>query len=79
MKILLQTNSGLYYKKDRLWVRECAEALVFRNSLQALKVCARHPDKELILVLKFDDARYDLRIPTRQLLTDEPPETPPEE
>jgi len=64
MRILLQQKqSGLYFKDIESWVRSPAEAMDFINSTAAIDFCLTNKLRDVHLVLKFEEQRYDIVMP----------------
>lgn len=64
MRVLLQDrNSKRYLKWEHEWVLDHQLATNFANTGRALNSAANHRHRPLDIVLKFEDPRYDLRIP----------------
>ncbi len=64
MRVLLQDrNSKQYFKWEHEWVSDPRMATNFRNTSHALNSAADLRHRLLDIVLKFDNPRYDLRIP----------------
>jgi hypothetical protein len=67
MRVLLQDrNSRQYFKWEHEWVSDSSMATNFSNTSQALHSAAGHRHRLLDIILKFDNPRYDLRIPIPQ-------------
>jgi hypothetical protein len=64
MKVFVQhALSFQYLKRDFGWTTNCSDAMEFGTSLQAMEFCWRYNLSEIQVVLKFEDARYDIVLP----------------
>jgi len=64
MRILLQQKeTGLYFKDIASWTRNGSEGMDFLSSTAAIDFCTRNKVKDVQLVLKFDEQRYDIVLP----------------
>ena len=64
MKIYIkQTDTGFYFKKPGLFVKERKDALWFEGSEYAAKCCREHRLTGVELVLNATDSGPDLRLP----------------
>lgn len=64
MKILIQNcKTHLYLKSLSEWTPDPEEARSFKTSDQAIRLCAEHRIPAVQIVLKFDNAAYDVPIP----------------
>lgn len=64
MRILVQrTDSGLYFKDIQSWAVDHTEAMDFVSSTAAIDFCVANQLKDVHLVLKFDEQRYDIVMP----------------
>lgn len=67
MRILLQQKeTGLYFKDIESWTRNSSEGMDFMSSTAAIDFCARNKLKEVQLVLKFEEQKYDIVLPVLQ-------------
>ena len=61
MKVVLQHKlSLLYFGNDGNWIADQSEARDFGASLKAMDFLQLHGLKQVHVVLKFEDARYDI-------------------
>lgn len=64
MRILLQHKvTGLYLTDTGGWSRLSSEALDFVSSTTALDFCAANALKDIQLVLKFQEEKFDIVLP----------------
>ena len=64
MRILLQQKeTGLYFKNIESWTRNSSEGMDFLSSTAAIDFCTRNKLKEVQLVLKFEEQKYDIVLP----------------
>ena len=64
MKVLLQNiKTGLFFKETGVWTDDCTEAREFPNSLSAINFCNANGLKEVQVLLKFKQPRYDVSLP----------------
>lgn len=64
MKVLLQHKaSGLYLKEHGVTTDDCAEALDFLSSTQAIEFCAARKITGMQIVLRFDEQHFDIVLP----------------
>ncbi len=61
--VLQQKESGLYFKDIAAWVRTSAEAMDFVSSTAAIDFCVLNKLKDVHVVLKFDEQKYDIVLP----------------
>ncbi len=65
MRILLQQrDSGLYFEDIDSWTPDSAEAMNFVSSTAALDFCAANKVTGVQIVLKFDEERSEIVLPT---------------
>jgi len=63
MKIVIQhATKELFLKGPDRWVKDVADASVFKSSLEAIDFCLAHKVKQVFIVLKFDDPQYDIHL-----------------
>lgn len=61
MRILLQhKQTGLYFKDIESWVRNSTEAKDFISSTAAIDFCVTNKLREVQMVLKFEEQKYDI-------------------
>lgn len=64
MRICLQQKeTGLYFKDIEQWVRTSAEAMDFTSSTAAIDFCVANKLRDVQLVLKFEEEKYDIVLP----------------
>jgi len=64
MRILVQQKTtGLYFKDIDAWARNSAEAMDFVSSSAAIDFCVANRLKDMQIVLKFEEHRYDIVLP----------------
>lgn len=64
MKVLLQSvKNGLYFTPGGGWSDESEAAQEFPNSLSAIHFCNANHLKEVQVLLKFKQPRYDIKLP----------------
>jgi hypothetical protein len=64
MRILVQRKTdGLYFQDIDSWVSPSAEAMDFVSSGAAIDFCVLNKIKDVQIVLKFDEQRYDIVLP----------------
>ena len=64
MRILLQQKeSGLYFKDINAWTPNSSEGMNFLSSTAAIDFCTRNKLKDMQLVLKFEEQKYDIVLP----------------
>jgi len=63
MKVLLkQPGNGMFLRDSNRWTGRCAEAMDFKTTPAAMDYSRMHGFHGTIIVLKFDDASYDLEL-----------------
>ncbi len=63
MTTLIQNSqTGYYLRAGGEWVVDQAEGRVFDSSLAALEYVLHNPTRNAVLVLKFADPAYDIRL-----------------
>ena len=68
MRIVLQQKAtGLYFKDIDEWVRTSFEAMDFVSSTAAIDFCVLNRLKDVQLVLKFEEQKYDIVLPVHAL------------
>jgi len=68
MRILLQQKeTGLYFKDIDSWVRVSSEAMDFVSSTSAIDFCVSNKIRDVQIVLKFEEQKYDIVLPVRPL------------
>jgi hypothetical protein len=64
MRILLQQKeTGLYFKDIGAWANESSDAMDFLSSTSAIDFCVTNKLKDMQLVLKFEEQKYDIVLP----------------
>jgi hypothetical protein len=64
MKVLLQhINTGLFFKQIGDWTDDCNVAREFPNSLNAINFCNANGLRDVHVLLKFQQPRYDVSLP----------------
>ncbi|SPE55700.1 hypothetical protein SBV1_2280020 [Verrucomicrobia bacterium] len=64
MRILLRhKDTGEYYRTENQWTSQAGEARDFESSAAALGFCVEARLREVEILLAFDDARYNIRLP----------------
>ena len=64
MKVLLQDlKTKLYFRQLGSWTEDVEKARNFPNSLNAINFCNAHGLKEVRVLLKFKQERYDVALP----------------
>jgi hypothetical protein len=64
MRVLLQNvKSGLYFTPGGSWSDKAEDAQEFPNSLGAIHFCNANNLKEVQVLLKFKQHRYDIVLP----------------
>jgi hypothetical protein len=64
MKALLQQlETGLYFKDPATWTASLAEAYDFKSSVSARTYCLDRAISNAQIVLKFENAEYDIILP----------------
>lgn len=64
MRILLQQKeTGSYFKDIGSWVREAGEAMDFVSSTAAIDFCVTNKLRDIQMVLKFEDQKFDIVLP----------------
>ncbi len=65
MRILLQrTDSSLYFKDIGSWTASSSEAMDFVSSTAALDFCAANKVVGVQIVLRFDEEKHEIVLPT---------------
>jgi hypothetical protein len=68
MRILLQQrDTGLYLEAADAWTADATEATDFVSSTAALDFCAAHRLTGVQIVLKFDQEKHEIVLPTLPL------------
>lgn len=60
MQTLIQQQQTGFYRTKRGWTPHRVEALDFATSLQALDYCVQNNLREVVLILKLSDPRFDV-------------------
>jgi hypothetical protein len=69
MKVMIQSpQGGLYWGGDAHWVERIDEARIFPNSAAAVECCLREDLPEWVVLWKFENDQYDIRIQGEQPL-----------
>jgi hypothetical protein len=64
MKVLLQNlNTKLFFRKPSGWTEDIEKARDFPNSLNAINFCNLNGLKDVQVLLKFKQQRYDVALP----------------
>ena len=64
MKVLLQNvTTKLYFRQLGSWTDDVEKARDFPNSLNAINFCNSNGLKEVRVLLKFKQSRYDVALP----------------
>jgi hypothetical protein len=64
MKVLLQNvTTHLYFRQLGSWTDDVEKARDFPNSLNAINFCNSNGLKEVRVLLKFKQSRYDVVLP----------------
>ena len=73
MNILIENcKTHQFLKTLGTWTSNLAEAKFFQNSTEALKFCNEHEIPKAQILLKFSDARYDVKLPVSEECRDKP-------
>jgi hypothetical protein len=65
MRILVQNCKTFeFYTEKDVWTKSSSEAHEFGSSAEALELCRRYPDTQIIF--KFEKDVYDLRFPVTE-------------
>ncbi|HVV01152.1 MAG TPA: hypothetical protein VHH88_07290 [Verrucomicrobiae bacterium] len=71
MRILLQQkDTGLYFKAIGAWTRDSSEAMDFLSSTAAIDFCVANRIKDVQMVFKFIEQRYDIVLPVASAQVD---------
>ena len=63
MKVLLQNvTTGLFLKGLEDWTEDSTKARQFPNSLSALSFCNLNDIKDVQVLLRFNQPRYDVKL-----------------
>lgn len=74
MRILLQQKeTGLYFESLGVWSQSSKSAMNFLSSTAAIEFCLAHGLRDVHLVLKFDDHKFDIVLPLHPGTPNEPP------
>ena len=66
MKVLLQEAvSGLYLTEASQWTPDPSLGRDFGNVVVALEATRKHRQRALDVILKFQDQKYDIRLPAQ--------------
>lgn len=64
MKVLLQNNkTGLFFRHPGGWTDDTDVARQFPNSLSAITFCNANELRDVHILLKFKEPRYDVSLP----------------
>jgi len=64
MKVLLQNlKTKLFFKEIGIWTADIEKARDFPNSLNAINFCNANGLKDVQVLLKFKQERYDVALP----------------
>jgi len=64
MKVLLQNlNTKLFFKQPGGWTEDTEKARDFPNSLNAINFCNANELRDVQVILKFKQQRYDVALP----------------
>jgi len=64
MKVLLQNlNTKLFFRQPAGWTEDIEKARDFPNSLNAINFCNTNGLKNVQVLLKFNQQRYDVALP----------------
>jgi hypothetical protein len=64
MKVLLQNlNTKLFFKRPGGWTDDLEKARDFPNSLNAINFCNANGLRDVQVLLKFNQPRYDVALP----------------
>lgn len=65
MRILVENCKTFeFYREEGIWTKNSSEAHEFGSSAEALVLCRRYPDTQI--VFKFEKDEYDLRFPVTE-------------
>jgi hypothetical protein len=68
MRILLQhKQTGQYFRDIDAWISDASRAMDFVSSTAAIDFCVSNKLRDLQLVLKFEEQRYDIVMPMEPL------------
>src|SRR4051794_24009331 len=63
MKVFIQHGeTGLFFQDHKRWVKDEKQARSFGSSLPAIDFCHQHKIKEVIIILKFSNPRFDIQL-----------------
>ena len=63
MKVYIkQLATGRYLKDSKSWTSDKSEALCFINSLSAIDFCLANEIRNTVILISFDDSRYDIEL-----------------
>ena len=64
MRVLFRhVRTGRYFRYPDQWTRRKEEATDFRSGVHALGVASELKLRDVEMLLSFEDARYDIRLP----------------
>ncbi|SPE62369.1 conserved hypothetical protein [Verrucomicrobia bacterium] len=64
MRIFVQQKeTGLYFKDITAWVPNTSDAMDFVSSTAAIDFCVANKLRDVQLVLKFEEEKYDIVMP----------------
>lgn len=62
METLIQHQRTGFYRAKRGWTPQREKAIGFATSLQALDYCWKNHLRDVVLVLKFSDPKFDIQL-----------------
>lgn len=65
MRVLLRSETGLFFKSVEEWTASAANAAEFKSSLVAMEFARESGFIGAEVVLRFNDPAYDISLPVR--------------
>lgn len=65
MRVLLRSETGLFFKSVEEWTASAANAAEFKSSLVAMEFARENGFVGAEVVLSFDNPAYDISLPVR--------------
>jgi len=63
MKIVIRERAtGFYFQREKTWTNNADEARSFESTWEAVKFCQAHRLPPTTVVMKAQDARYDVAV-----------------
>ena len=63
MKVFVQhTVTGLYFKEIGEWVKDQERARSFDSSLPAIDLCVQNQIYDAVILLTFEEPKYDIQL-----------------